>query len=145
MEFIIKFNIFLLIFFINFSLYSIQTYESYLDILEEKVNVENKDWKINVLFSRVEFIYLVFYDKKRKEILIQFKNDIYDYKNDTLKKNFLSGQPYTIYCEFKGILKGVDFISANSLQKEDFFNNKENISICFLKQFIPLALDEVFF
>ncbi len=144
MEFIIKIYIILFILLFNSSLYSVQFYESYLDVIEEKINLENKDWQMQLLFSRVESIYLVFYDKKRKEMFVQFQNDVYDHKNQEIKKNFISGQPYKIFCEFKGVFRGVDFIPANSLQKEDFFN-KDQIYICFLKKFTPILIDEIYF
>ncbi|MFN3605306.1 MAG: hypothetical protein ACK4UJ_11415 [Leptonema sp. (in: bacteria)] len=140
MELFIKVYLILIILFTNSFLYSQENYESYLSFLEEKKFMENENWEANLLFSRVESIYLVFYDKRRREIFVQFKQDIYDDLNDKRKNHFIPGQPYFISCDFKGILRGVEFISKETLQDQNFLN-KGN-PVCFLKNFSPLVLNE---
>jgi hypothetical protein len=84
-----------------------QYYENYLDDINLKeIPASKKElWEYKLLFSRVEDVYLVFYDKQRKEIYVQFKEDRFDDRNDKIKNQFISGQPYRIKIKWKGIIK----------------------------------------
>jgi len=84
-----------------------QYYENYLDVINLKeIPASKKElWEYKLLFSRVEDVYLVFYDKQRKEIYVQFKEDRFDDRNDKIKNQFISGQPYRIKIKWKGIIK----------------------------------------
>lgn len=145
MELFIKFIFYLLIYFINFNLFSyqFQNYEDYLTDLE-KIDI-NQNLKLQLIFSRVESIYLVFYDKKRKEIYIQFKKDIYDDTNKKVQSLLISGQPYQIECELIGYFRNHTFITITNEDLKNFENFKKNILICQFKSFYPLVIDEIIF
>jgi len=121
-----------------------QYYENYLDVINLKeIPASKKElWEYKLLFSRVEDVYLVFYDKQRKEIYVQFKEDRFDDRNDKIKNQFISGQPYRIKIKWKGILKKNQF-----LPKENFISEKEDLfSLIFIFEYLesyPLVINEL--
>ncbi len=127
-----------------------QNFEKYLDIfnIKEFINKKNdskNDFiEINLLYSRAEGIYLVFYDKTRKEIWVQFKEDKYDDIHHKIQYDFISGQPYKIKMKWIGIIKDQSFID-----KKDFSFKEEDISyltfVFSLIDYYPLIQDEIFF
>ncbi|GIX41695.1 MAG: hypothetical protein KatS3mg129_1428 [Leptospiraceae bacterium] len=132
--------IFLTIIFLNQ-----QYYENYLDNLDfnKIINAEKEEWEFRLLFSRVENIYLVFYDKERKEIYVQFKEDRFDDRNDKLKLKFISGQPYRIKVKWVGIKKNHQFFSKDTKQ---IFKNDDLNNLIFIFQYLdsyPLVIDEI--
>jgi hypothetical protein len=122
-----------------------QYYENYLDDINLKeIPASKKElWEYKLLFSRVEDVYLVFYDKQRKEIYVQFKEDRFDDRNDKIKNQFISGQPYRIKIKWKGIIKKNQF-----LPKENFISEKEDLfSLIFIFEYLesyPLVMNELF-
>lgn len=145
MELFIRSLFYLLIYFINFNLFSyqIQNYEDYLTDLE-KIEF-NQNLKLQLIFSRVESIYLIFYDKKRKEIYIQFKKDIYDDANNKIQNLLISGQPYRIECQLTGYFKDYTLIFLTNEDLKNSENLKKNILICQYKSLYPLLVDEITF
>ncbi len=127
-----------------------QNFEKYLDtfyikdFINKKNDSKNDFIEINLLYSRVEDIYLVFYDKTRKEIWVQFKEDKYDDIRHKIQYNFISGQPYKIKMKWIGIIKDQSFID-----KKDFNFKEEDISyltfVFSLIDYYPLIQDEIFF
>jgi hypothetical protein len=121
-----------------------QYYENYLDVINLKeIPASKKElWEYKLLFSRVEDVYLVFYDKQRKEIYVQFKEDRFDDRNDKIKNQFVSGQPYRIKIKWKGIIKKNQF-----LPKENFISEKEDLfSLIFIFEYLesyPLVMNEL--
>ena len=121
-----------------------QYYENYLDDinLKEIPATKKELWEYKLLFSRVEDVYLVFYDKQRKEIYVQFKEDRFDDRNDKIKNQFVSGQPYRIKIKWKGIIKKNQF-----LPKENFISEKEDLfSLIFIFEYLesyPLVMNEL--
>jgi len=121
-----------------------QYYENYLDVINLKeISASKKElWEYKLLFSRVEDVYLVFYDKQRKEIYVQFKEDRFDDRNDKIKNQFISGQPYRIKIKWKGIIKKNQF-----LPKENFISEKEDLfSLIFIFEYLesyPLVMNEL--
>jgi|GEM_PF-7056719 hypothetical protein len=121
-----------------------QYYENYLDDINLKeIPASKKElWEYKLLFSRVEDVYLVFYDKQRKEIYVQFKEDRFDDRNDKIKNQFISGQPYRIKIKWKGIIKKNQF-----LPKENFISEKEDLfSLIFIFEYLesyPLVMNEL--
>ena len=121
-----------------------QYYENYLDDINLKeIPASKKElWEYKLLFSRVEDVYLVFYDKQRKEIYVQFKEDRFDDRNDKIKNQFISGQPYRIKIKWKGIIKKNQFLS-----KENFISEKEDLfSLIFIFEYLesyPLVMNEL--
>lgn len=121
-----------------------QYYENYLDDINLKeIPASKKElWEYKLLFSRVEDVYLVFYDKQRKEIYVQFKEDRFDDRNDKIKNQFISGQPYRIKIKWKGIIKKNQF-----LLKENFISEKEDLfSLIFIFEYLesyPLVMNEL--
>jgi len=121
-----------------------QYYENYLDVINLKeIPASKKElWEYKLLFSRVEDVYLVFYDKQRKEIYVQFKEDRFDDRNDKIKNQFISGQPYRIKIKWKGIIKKNQF-----LPKENFISEKEDLfSLIFIFEYLesyPLVMNEL--
>jgi len=121
-----------------------QYYENYLDVINLKeIPASKKElWEYKLLFSRVEDVYLVFYDKQRKEIYVQFKEDRFDDRNDKIKNQFISGQPYRIKIKWKGIIKKNQF-----LPKENFISEKEDLfSLIFIFEYLesyPLVINEL--
>jgi hypothetical protein len=121
-----------------------QYYENYLDVinLKEIPASKKEHWEYKLLFSRVEDVYLVFYDKQRKEIYVQFKEDRFDDRNDKIKNQFISGQPYRIKIKWKGIIKKNQF-----LPKENFISEKEDLfSLIFIFEYLesyPLVMNEL--
>ena len=121
-----------------------QYYENYLDDINLKeIPASKKElWEYKLLFSRVEDVYLVFYDKQRKEIFVQFKEDRFDDRNDKIKNQFISGQPYRIKIKWKGIIKKNQF-----LPKENFISEKEDLfSLIFIFEYLesyPLVMNEL--
>jgi len=121
-----------------------QYYENYLDVINLKeIPASKKElWEYKLLFSRVEDVYLVFYDKQRKEIYVQFKEDRFDDRNDKIKNQFISGQPYRIKIKWKGIIK-----KNQSLPKENFISEKEDLfSLIFIFEYLesyPLVMNEL--
>jgi len=121
-----------------------QYYENYLDVINLKeIPASKKElWEYKLLFSRVEDVYLVFYDKQRKEIYVQFKEDRFDDRNDKIKNQFISGQPYRIKIKWKGIIKKNQF-----LLKENFISEKEDLfSLIFIFEYLesyPLVMNEL--
>jgi hypothetical protein len=121
-----------------------QYYENYLDVINLKeIPASKKElWEYKLLFSRVEDVYLVFYDKQRKEIYVQFKEDRFDDRNEKIKNQFISGQPYRIKIKWKGIIKKNQF-----LPKENFISEKEDLfSLIFIFEYLesyPLVMNEL--
>jgi hypothetical protein len=121
-----------------------QYYENYLDVINLKeIPASKKElWEYKLLFSRVEDVYLVFYDKHRKVIYVQFKEDRFDDINDKIKNQFISGQPYRIKIKWKGIIKKNQF-----LPKENFISEKEDLfSLIFIFEYLesyPLVMNEL--
>jgi hypothetical protein len=121
-----------------------QYYENYLDVINLKeIPASKKEiLEYKLMFSRVEDVYLVFYDKQRKEIYVQFKEDRFDDRNDKIKNQFISGQPYRIKIKWKGIIKKNQF-----LPKENFISEKEDLfSLIFIFEYLesyPLVMNEL--
>jgi len=123
-----------------------QYYENYLDVinLKEIFTTKKEIWEYQLLFSRVEDIYLVFYDKQRKEIYVQFKEDRFDDINDKIKNQFISGQPYRIKLKWKGIIKNNQFFIKESFN----FNSEDDLHYLILVfQYLdayPLVINELY-
>lgn len=109
-------RIIIIFFIILFFVYQ-ENYENYLDIVKYKDILDSKDtlFQYQLLFSRAENIYLIFYDKQRKDIYVQYKEDLYDDRNDKIKKQFIPGQPYRLTIQWIGIIKDNRFISFNQI------------------------------
>jgi hypothetical protein len=121
-----------------------QNYENYLDTIDFKTIISSpkEDFEFNLLYSRVDNIYLVFYDKKRKEIYVQFKEDRFDDLNDKIKNQFISGQPYQINIKWIGVIKDFQFIpkeKVNLLNEEEI---KLSRFIFYFYKSRPLVINE---
>lgn len=123
-----------------------ENYEIYLDIVNYQniVNSKDKFIEYQLLFSRVEDIYLVFYDKQRKDIYVQFKEDPYDDINDKIKKQFISGQPYRLKIQWIGIIKNHRFFSLNQLENNNLDLNS-SLLIFKMIEVSPLLINEIQF
>ncbi len=123
-----------------------ENYESYLHTVDSKdiIYSNDKSFQYHLLFSRVDSIYLVFYDKSRKDIYVQFKEDLYDDINDKIKQQFISGQPYQVKIQWIGIIRNHRFYTLDQIE----INNLDINSVLLifkLLQASPLVINEIQF
>ncbi|MCS7205583.1 MAG: hypothetical protein NZ853_07790 [Leptospiraceae bacterium] len=134
-----------MVFFAVIFLFPNYAFEAYLDEISFDVgSFRNQSViKVNLLFSRVEDIYLVFYDKKRKEIYVPYKRDRFDERNEALKNAFVPGLPYQLSLTFKGILFQNQLFLENLPEDPEF--RRSAIFVFTLLEYRSLVLDALVF
>lgn len=63
-----------------------------------------KPLEMKVLYSRKENLYLVFYDRDRKELWIRYKTHKFDSRLSHLENRFIPGMPYLLKLQPEGFL-----------------------------------------